>query len=191
MIVAFPKPGQPGAVRPIVMAGVFARCVIARVTIMARKRLRSLLEDDGQFAMSGASAPLVRLLGAIAEAAAEGVPWILTAEDKRNAFGSVSQRALAAAVSRLANVSPELAAISLRAHCSARDTVGLVIRGVDAAGIVHEVERHPIGGGQGFPDMPPLFAEAMCLIDKRAAAAGGSISALMLQFRHCGGFFGV
>ena len=67
---------------------------------------------------------------------------------------------------------PELAALSLRAQCSIRDTgsVELVLRGDYAAADERlTVRRWARGGAHGPPDMPAAFATVMAEVDDHAA----------------------
>lgn len=180
VVVGIPKPGGLGN-RPIVMANVMTRCIMALVARRARQGLRARLEGRGQYALTGVLPPIARTLEAVGRCVSEGVPWCVTAVDETNAFNSVDQRALVEAVRRLAQVNPTMASVSLRAHCSARGDTEWVLRGPYGAGEERQVVAHPPRGGfQGAPDMPALFAEVMAEVNEVASAevvwGGGGVA---------------
>ena len=80
------------------------------------------------------------------------------------------------AITRIARVAPELAALSLRAQCSTRGegSVELLLRGEYAPEDERmAVRRWARGGAQGPPDMPAAFAMVMAEVDEDAAARAG------------------
>jgi len=62
-----PGPLAPASLRPISIAGAFARCVVAKVVTLSRTRLRKMLEPMGQYALTGTAAPIAQLMSAVAE----------------------------------------------------------------------------------------------------------------------------
>ena len=112
----------PNRFRPISIAGVFARCILAKAVTLSRKRLRDMLDPLGQYALTGTRRAVAQLMAAMAACSREAVPYVVTRADIVNAFGSAGQRALLHAIQRIGLVAAELAAVSLRAQCSIRDT---------------------------------------------------------------------
>ncbi len=170
------QPIQPNRLRPISIAGAFARCILAKAVSVSRKRLRDMLDPLGQYALTGTARPVATLMGALASCTRAGVPTVLTRADIVNAFGSASQSSLLSAIRRTATVAPELAALSLRAQCSTREdgAVELLLRGEYESGEARlSVQRWARGGAQGPPDMPAAFATVMAEVDEEAARQAG------------------
>ena len=186
VMLAFLKPGPaspdatapaPNRFRPISVAGAFARCILAKATTLSRKLLRDMLDPLGQYALTGTAQPVAELMATMATCARGGIPYVLTRADIVNAFGSAGQQALLRAICRVADVAPELAALSLRAQCSTREGgyVEIVLRGEYDSGAERlSVRRWARGGAQGPPDMPAAFAMVMAMVDEEAARRAGN-----------------
>ncbi len=167
---------QANRLRPISIAGAFARCILAKAVSLSRKRLRDMLDPLGQYALTGTARPVAALMGALASCTRAGAPAVLTRADIINAFGSASQSSLLSAIRRTAAIAPELAALSLRAQCSTRaqGAVELLLRGDYGQGEARlAVQRGARGGAQGPPDMPAAFAIVMAEVDEEAARRAG------------------
>ena len=165
-----PKPGGAGH-RPIVIARVTTRCIVAHVTRQSKERLRARLEARSQFALTGVVPAVLAVLVMAAKCARAEVPWVITEDDYTNAFGDASQKALAAATLRLAQSAPEVAACSLREHCMIREPgfAERVVRGLyETEQERLSTKKHARGGNQGSPSMPAVFGEVVAEVDHAA-----------------------
>jgi len=169
---AVPKPKGSG-LRPIMIGQVVTRCIASCLVRRKKQELRGVLEKAGQYALSGVLPALQEPLAAVAECSAAGVPWAWVKQDWSNAFNSVTQRALADGIRRLADVAPELAATALRTYALPRGPLERVVHGrYSADQSVLSVSKHPVGGDQGDPRTPPVFCLAAAPIEEAAARDG-------------------
>ena len=92
---------------------------MAHLVKRARQPLRTLLERNRQYALTGVLPAIKPVFTMMAKCAATGVPWVLTDDDFANAFNAVAQHALLNSVRRIAPAAP--AACSVHAARAMHD----------------------------------------------------------------------
>ena len=183
-------PKANGKIRPIVIATTLLRCILARLVKRSRKAIARLLESKGQFCQTGVFDCVALLQRGVAWCCKNDAPWCVPAVDETNAFNATAQVALAESALFLSAVAPELAACALRTQCgvpadadSLEGAQEMVVRGkyeddVNPAGRLKRftILRRARGGGQGSPDMPPLFGGVMAIIEMETKKRSADMS---------------